>query len=179
MWSAWDLILPIVAIFIARNIPGGGIRVAAMGYSIYLISRVVFELVAGKFLFKTNDRKKMATAIFGILCLSAGYFSFVFTNSVQLVFVSYVILGAGFGIASPAKNALFAIHLDKGRESTAWSLNDAICASVMALATALGGFIASSYGFQILFLLAGFVNLVSILPYMLYIYPSFGMWKKI
>lgn len=177
LWSAWDFVLPIIAIFIAANIPGGNIQTAATGYSIYLISRVIFELISGKVLQRTNDKKKILIAIFGILCLSVAYFSFAFTNSLLLVFLSYSILGAGFGIASPAKNSLFAIHLDKNKESSEWSLNDAVCAIAMALATALGGFIAAEYGFQILFLLAGIVNILSIIPYLLYIYPNLDILK--
>ena len=39
----------------------------------------------------------------------------------------------------------------------------------MALATALGGFIAASYGFRLLFIIAGLVNLFAIPPYLLYL----------
>lgn len=172
LWSAMDFVFPIIALFIAKNIPGGSIQTAASGYSIYLISRVIFELISGRILQHTKDKKKMIIAIVGIFCLSLAYFVFAFTNTLYLVFLSYAILGAGFGIASPAKNALFAIHLDKNKESAEWSLNDAVCAIAMALSTALGGFVAAEYGFQIVFLIAGILNLFSILPYLLYIYPK-------
>ncbi len=172
LWSAWDFVLPIIAIFIAKNIPGGNIQTAATGYSIYLISRVIFELVSGKFLQHTRDKKKMLIAIFGILCLSVAYSGFAFASSLQIIFLSYAILGAGLGIAAPAKNSLFAIHLDKNKESEEWSLNDAVCAIAMALATALGGFVAAEYGFQLLFWIAAVINLLSVIPYLLYVYPN-------
>ena len=170
LWSAWDFVLPIISIFIANNVSGGNVQTAATGYSIYLITRVVFELISGRILQRTNDRKKVLMSIFGILCLSIAYFGFAFTNTITSLFIFYSILGVGLGIAAPAKNSLFAIHLDKNKESTEWSLNDAISFICMALATALGGFVAAAYGFQIVFLLAGVINVVSILPYILYIY---------
>lgn len=177
LWSAWDLVLPIIAIFIAKSVPGGNIQTAASGYSIYLISRVIFELITGKILQHTKDRRKMITAILGILCLSVAYFGFAFAKNLHSVFLSYAILGLGFGVAAPAKNTLFSIHLDKNKESTEWSLNDAVCAIAMALATALGGFVAAEYGFQTLFLIAGVVNILSILPYLLYVYPNLDILK--
>lgn len=175
LWSAWDFVLPIIAIFISANIPGGNIKTAATGFSIYLISRVVFELISGKLLLKTSDRKKITIAIFGILFLSLAYFGFAFAKTLPVIFLFYSILGMGLGIATPAKSSLFAIHLDKNRETSEWSLTDAVCAISMALATALGGFIAADYGFQTLFLIAGIVNILSVLPYLLYIYPKINM----
>jgi MFS family permease len=177
LWSAWDFVLPIIAIFIAKDIPGGSIQTAAMGFSIYLISRIIFELCCGKFLQHSRDKKKMLTAIVGIFLLSIAYFGFAYTYNLQLLFFFYAVLGAGFGIATPAKNTLFSIHLDKNKEASEWSLNDAICALAMALATALGGFIAAEYGFHLLFLIAGTVNLLSVLPYALYVYPNLDLLK--
>lgn len=170
LWSAWDFVLPIIAIFIAKNVAGGNIQTAASGYSVYLITRVAFELISGRILLHTSDKKKVLMSIFGISCLTIAYFGFAFTKTLGLVFLFYAVLGIGLGIASPAKNSLFAIHLDKNKESTEWSLNDAISFICMALATALGGFIAAGYGFQTLFLIAGVFNMLSILPYVLYVY---------
>lgn len=174
LWSAWDFVLPIISIFIAKNIAGGDVRTAATGYSMYLVTRVVLELISGRILQHTNDKKKVLIAVFGILCLSIAYFGFAFTKTLQFIFLFYSVLGIGLGIASPAKNSLFAIHLDKNKESTEWSLNDAVSFICMALATALGGFVAAEYGFQVLFIIAGVVNILSVIPYILFLYyPDF------
>ena len=63
-----------------------------------------------------------------------------------------VVAGAGLGIASPAKNSLFSIHLDKNKEAIEMGVTDAVVLVCMALAGALGGFIAITYGFKILFI---------------------------
>jgi predicted MFS family arabinose efflux permease len=75
----------------------------------------------------------------------------------------------GLGIASPIKNSLFATHLDKNKETTEWGIYDAVTFVGMASTAALGGFIASSYGFNFLFVIAAIVNFIGILPYLLYI----------
>ncbi len=169
LWSAWSFVAPIFAIFIVNEIKGASIETAAFAYSVHLVSRVLFELISGRFLYKTGDRKKLLIAIVGIFCLSIAYIGFSFSTSMIMLFTSYFILGIGLGIASPAKNAIFSIHLDKNKESTEWGLADASCFIGMALATALGGFFAHQFGFKPLFLLAAVINLLSIIPYTLHL----------
>lgn len=168
LWSAWDFVTPIFAVFIVKDIPGGTIQTVAMSYSVYLITRVIFELITGRVLQNSGDKKKFVMSILGILCLSLAYLGFAFTTTMSLIFIFYAVLGIGLGVAAPAKNALFSIHLDRNKESTEWSLTDAFSFICMAMATVLGGFIATQYGFQKLFLLACIINTVSTIPYFLY-----------
>lgn len=170
LWSAWSCVAPIFAIFVVNEITGANVETAALAYSIYLVSRVLFELISGKYLIKTVDRKKLLLAILGIFCLSIGYIGFSFSTSIIMLFMSYFILGIGLGIASPAKNAIFSMHLDKNKESTEWGIADASSFICMALATAFGGFFVSQYGFRPLFLLAAIINLLSIIPYALHLW---------
>lgn len=167
LWSAWDFVTPIFAIFIVKNIEGGSIQTAAIGYSIYLITRVIFELISGSMLSKSTNKKKLIMAISGMLCLSIAYFGFAFTLNIAFIFFFYSMLGMGLGLAAPAKNSLFSIHLDKSKEATEWSLADATVFICMALATALGGFIAAQYGFPTLFLLSSIITILATIPYFL------------
>ena len=167
LWSSWNFVTPLFAIFVIKDITKGTIEVAATSFSAYLVVRVVFELISGKMLSKSNDRGKITMSIFGILCLSVAYVGFAFSSTVFHIFLFYAVLGVGLGIASPAKNSLFSIHLDKNKETTEWSLADAVTFICMAMATAIGGFVASQYGFRTLFILASVINLLAIIPYLL------------
>lgn len=167
-WSAWNFVTPIFAIFVVNNIKGGNIQTAASAFSVSLIARVIFEIITGKYLNNRTDNLKFSLAIFGIVLMSIAYIGFSLSHSLFLLFLFYIIIGIGFGIASPAKYALFTEHIDKDRATTEWSLYDAITLIGIAAATALGGFIASLYGFQFLFLLAAIVNALGIIPYLLY-----------
>ena len=42
LWSAWNFVMPIFAIFVISEIAGGNIEIAASAYSVFLITRVVF-----------------------------------------------------------------------------------------------------------------------------------------
>jgi len=168
-WAAWNFITPIFAIFVIDNIKGGNIQMAASAFSFYLITRVVVEVIAGKYSTGKSDLRKVWMTIAGMIFLSVAYIGFAFSHLIIHLFFFYVIAGIAIGIATPAKNSLFSAHLDHDREPTEWGLYDAVTLSGIALATALGGFIASAYGFQPLFLLAALINFLGIIPYLLYI----------
>jgi predicted MFS family arabinose efflux permease len=171
LWSSWNAIAPIFAIFAATKIPGGSggsTEIAASSFSVYLIVRVIFELISGKYLSVSSDFKKFAMTIFGIILMSLGYVGFALTQNIPSIFIFYSVIGMGLGIASPAKNCLFSTHLDKNREVTEWSIYDGFVYMGMAMSAAIGGFIASLYGFKFLFYLIAITNLLGIIPYLLY-----------
>ena len=169
LWSAYNFIVPIFAIFVLNNIKGGNVQIAASAFSFFLIARVLAELIICRYLSKTNERMKFLITIFGIVVISVSYLGFAFANTILTLFLFYGVTGVGLGIASPAKNSLFSTHLDKNKEPTEWGIYDAVTFFSMALAGVLGGFIASAYGFPFLFILASIVNLLSVIPYILYI----------
>lgn len=170
LWSAWNFVAPIFAIFAINNIIGGKIELAASGYSVHLIFRVIFELIVGKYLSASKEGKMLLIAILGILMITLSYIGFIFADTVFAFFAFYAIAGIGFGIVSPAKNTLFSNHLDKEKASVEWGLTDASAFISIALAAALGGFIAGQYGFRILFILSAAINSIAIIPYLLYFY---------
>ncbi len=172
LWSAWNFTTPIFAVFATQNIKHGSVEIAASAFSTYLITRVIFELISGRYTARFNDVKKMYVTTVGAGAISFAYIGFAFATATPELFLYYSLAGAGLGFMSPAKNSLFSVHLDKNKEATEWSIADATSFIAMALATALGGFIAGSYGFKVLFLLASLVNLLAIPPYLLFI------WKK-
>lgn len=168
LWSSWNAIIPIFAIFAATKIPGGNTEVAAASFSTYLIVRVIFELISGRYLFKSTDMQKFIISIIGIILMSVGYVGFALTKNVSSLFIYYGVIGMGLGVASPAKNCLFSSHLDKDKEVTEWSMYDGFVFMGMAMSATIGGFVANRYGFVFLFYLVAITNLLSIIPYILY-----------
>ncbi len=168
LWSSWNAIIPIFAIFAATKIPGGNTEIAAASFSCYLIVRVIFELISGRYLSTSKEIEKFIISIVGIILISVGYLGFAFTQSIVSLFFFYGVIGMGLGIASPAKNSLFSTHLDKNKEVAEWSMYDGFVFMGMAMAATIGGFVAHGYGFTFLFYLVATTNLLSIIPYILY-----------
>jgi MFS family permease len=167
LWGAMNFILPIFALFVT-TIPGGNVEVAATVFSVYMLIRVVFELVSGRLFAKTTDDKKLFITILGMVIMSAAYIGFAFSTNLFMLYSFYGLLGLGIGIISPVKNTLFSTHLDKNREATEWGILDAIVFFVIAVASAVGGYIAQMFGFQTLFLIAATINILGIIPYLFY-----------
>ena len=169
LWSAYNFVVPIFAVFVVNNIKGGNVQIAASAFSFFLVSRVLAELVICRYLSKINERRRVLIVIIGMVIISLSYVGFAFSSSIQPLFIFYGIVGIGLGIGSPAKHALFSTHLDKDKEPTEWGVYDASTFFSMAMAAVIGGFIASQYGFPVLFFLASIVNLLGTIPYLLYI----------
>jgi MFS family permease len=167
LWAAWNFVTPIFGLFVVSKIEGGNIEITALTFSFYLITRVVVEFIAGKKMTNFSDNKKIKTTILGLIIISLSYVCFSFASTILQVFIFYALTGIGLGIASPAKNSLFSCHLDKNKESEEWGTYDAITFIGMALSTALGGFVATQYGFPILFIAAAVLNGLGIIPYLL------------
>lgn len=168
LWSAWNFVTPIFAIFVISSIKGGNVQIAASAFSVCLIARLILEIISGKYLDNKSDKHKLFLAIVGMILMSVAYLGFAFTHSILSLFLFYILIGVGFGVASPAKYSLFTEHIDRDKATTEWSLYDAITLIGIASATALGGFIASLYGFTFLFILASIVNLLGTIPYLFF-----------
>lgn len=173
IWSAWNFIAPIVAIFIT-DIQGGTIDNAATAYSIYLVSRVFFELYSGRYLTRKSIAYKFLMTVLGITIISISYVGLAFPELLTQTYVFYAMLGLGIGIATPAKNSLFSSHLDTTTDAAQWGILDASVFLSMALAAVIGGFIARVYGFTTLLITAAVANTLGIIPYLLYI----KKWRK-
>ena len=169
LWSAWNFIIPIFSVYVATQLTGGNIQTASFAFSFYLIARVIVELISSFFLEKTKDKQKLMVVIAGNCLLSVAYLGFAFFMNIQLFYFFFIVAGIGLGIGTPAKNCLFSAHLDKNRETTEWGMYDAIVFIGMALAASLGGLIANQYGFSTLYILASIINIIGIVPYLLYI----------
>lgn len=172
LWAAWNFVTPIFAIFATQNIAGGQIQIAASAYSVHLIVRVIVELIVSRIVAKKSDRRLLIYAIAGIALTSVAYIGFAMSSTLVHLFVFYAVAGIGFGISSPAKGTLFAEHLDREKASVEWGLADATAFIAIALAAALGGFIAEIYGFRLLFILSAIVNVIATIPYILFV------WQK-
>ena len=165
LWSGWNFLFPLLGIFVVNNIAHGTLETVAWAYSLHLIARIAAELLSGRHITRSGDKLKLITAIVGSLILGLGYLAFLMVRSIHLLYFVYIMMGIGFGISSPAKFSLFSIHLDRSREATEWSFYDSSSLMGMAISGVIGGVVASRFGFNVLFVVASFVNLIGVFPY--------------
>src|SRR3989344_4466188 len=109
LWSSWNAIIPIFAIFAATQIPEGNTEIAAASFSTYLIVRVVFELISGKYLSHSSEMQKFIVTIIGIILMSGGYLGFALTKDI-LYFSIMVLLVRDWGLLLLQK-ILYFLHI--------------------------------------------------------------------
>ncbi len=149
---------PIYAIFVA-NI-GGDILAAGGAYA-------AFSLAAGLMVFfisrwEDHVKHKEKLVMIGHVIGAAGILGYLFVQNPLQLFLIQIVLGFAEAIGSPAFDGLYSRYLDQGRFASEWGLYDSIDYSVAGISAALGGLIASVYGFQTLFLVMFLLSLLSI-----------------
>jgi MFS family permease len=163
IFAAYQLFTPIFAIFISEKI-GGNLEVIGISMGIYLFSKALFELPVGIFIDQSKSEKDdLYASIFGTMLVGMVYLAYVFIDSVGQLYILQALLGLGGAIAYPGWYSIFTKHIDKGKEGFEWSLYDVLLGIGMAAAATLGGFIASIYSFNTLFILVAVVTFVGAL----------------
>lgn len=159
---------PIFAVFVTQEISGGDITAAATSISVYLLVRTGAELLSSKYVSTFSDQKKVKAIILGYLLVSLSMIGFALSESILSIYLFWALSGFAFGISTPAKLTLFSNSLDKNKETVEWGAYDSITLIAMAIATSVGGVVASTFGFRTLFFTASGVCLLGIIPYLGY-----------
>lgn len=161
--SAFGSFAPIFAIFITNQVAGGSAKVAGLAASVYWIVKSVIQLPIARFLDKTDGERDEFWAVFlGYLLSGFVPFAYNFITEPWQLYVAQGFLGVCMAWAVPAWYSIFTRHVDKWRISFEWSLESVFAVGLAtAGATALGGYIADTFGFNILFNAAGVLAVVS------------------
>ena len=159
-WSAWGLINPIFAIFIVDHIQGGSIFIVGIAVAIYWISKSTLAIPVGIFIDSLpSERDDYFFLVLGLFIASIVLFGYIFAKLPWHIFVLQAVYGAGVATSMASWRAIFTRHIDKGKEATEWSIEDASFGMGVGIAGAVGGWTVSVYGFNIVFLGAGIIGL--------------------
>lgn len=168
-WASWNLVVPLFAVFVVQDIAGGTVAQAATGLTVYLLVRMVVELVVSRKSGELSNAQRAVIDVLGMVVVSIAYLIMATTPTFGAVLAFYALAGLGFGISSPVKYSLFSRSLEPQKEASVWGFYDVATLSSMAIATMLGGLIAQQYGFKVLFLLSAALNIIGAIPYFFFI----------
>lgn len=168
LWSPYFAISPLFGLYVTDRIDNGSLEIAALSYSMYLVTRVFFEMISGLGLKRTSNNTKMMVVIGGIAISALGLAGFAYASTVFQLYLFYSIVGAGTGISCPLKNTLFSLYLDKGKETEEWAVYDSVVILAAAAFTAVSGVIANEFGYSVFFFLSAITVALGIGPYIYY-----------
>jgi len=164
------LVAPIFAIFLTNQILGGDIKVAGYAAAIYLIVKSLVVIPFGKYLDKNHGEKDdLWFIVIGNTLGAIAVFGYIFSSQPWHIYLLQVIYAVGMGMNVPAYSAMFTRHIDKGKEAFDWSVRSCLIGLGAGVAGALGGIVASYFGFKTLFVGTGiFIFLSAFSPFLIY-----------
>lgn len=159
--SGFGLISPILSVFFTDQIRGGGLGVAGLASTVYLVTKSALTLPIARYL----DRKKgeeddFAAMFWGSVLTSLVPFSYLVITTPIQVYAVQMIYGVGQALSYPSWLAIFTRHITKHKTGVSWGLYFTLTDVCGALTAGIGGALAAHFGFAPLFVLVGMVSLV-------------------
>lgn len=166
--SAWGLLGPIFALFIVQNITVGSAteaaKVAGFASLAYWIVKSILQIPIGRYLDKNHGEKDdFIFSFLGIILATITPFGFLFSSLPWHIYLFQILHAIGMAMLVPSWYAIFTRHIDKGKEAFEWGLDSTILGIGAGLTGAIGGIMAASWGFKIIFVLVGVLNIISAL----------------
>lgn len=156
--TGWNLVNPIFAVYITKQIQGGGLELIGFCTAIYLILRATLQLPFSRFIDShKGEMDDFLVMAIGSLLTSLMPFMYIFATKPVHVLVIQGITGTASAMVSPGWLAIFTRHISKNSEAQSWGLYNSLVSYAGALAGALSGFMADKFGFKNLYLIVGIV----------------------
>src|SRR3989344_3306335 len=149
VWAnlAAGMLIPIYAIFVETI--GGDILDASWAYFSFMISSGLVIFLVSKWEDRMKHKEKLV--VLGGMLASLGYLQYIFVHNQIGLIITQVVLGLSVSIRTPSYDALYSVHLDKNKEASEWGSWESMYFIVTAIAALLGGYVASTFGFKMLF----------------------------
>lgn len=164
---AGGLIAPIYAIFVEEI--GGDLLAAGTAYAAFSISAGLLLFFISRW--EDHVKHKERLVVGGWLLSCIGYLGYIFVeNPLQLVLVQ-VVFGIGTAVCNPAFDGIYSKNLDRGHFVSEWGMWESMSFIVTAIGALIGSYVASLFGFRILFMFMFGFSLIGLLV-------SFRLLKK-
>lgn len=151
-----SLLTPIYAIFV-QNV-GGDILDAGIASFAFMVSTgtLVFFLSRLENKFKHQER----LYLLGYVLSAIGYTFYLFVTNKFELFAVQVFLGISYALYLPVRDALYTRFLDKGKEALEWGEWETEDFVIPAIAAIVGAGVASTFGFQYLFMMMSGISMI-------------------
>lgn len=140
---------PIYALFVEEI--GGDLMDAGLTVGIFAFTAGVVVLLSGRFSDKIKERELVVVA--GYIILGLGFLLYLFVDSIWFLFCVQAIVGLGEAIYSPSFDAVYSKHLEARKAGTQWGAWEGMNYFIGAIGAVIGGFVATRFGFDPLFVI--------------------------
>ena len=166
MKGTWP-ILPIFAIYIVQNIPGGDAQVVGIAAGIYFIVKAFAVIPIGRYLDNIKGEEDDFWFMFaGVLITGLVPLGYLAIQTPFHLYILQFVYALGAAMYAPTWGGIFTRHIDKDREASTWSVESAMLGLGMGVAGFIGGFIADKIGFAPLFVFVSLMNIMGGVGYL-------------
>ena len=161
---AGNLLGPLYAVYIEGL--GGSIAVVSGTWSVMLLTTTLVNFSLIRYGDKVKEHEYLLIA--GFIFRSIAWIGFVYAGNIFAILILQIVIGLGEAVGSTGFDAIMAEHLDKSRHIRDYAVWKTVSNLLAALATLIGGFVVTSYGFSPMFYFMGVVALAcAIFTYLL------------
>jgi MFS family permease len=149
--GAFGLILPILPIFLIDNISDATLLTIALSYSIFLTAKAFFGWIFELFLTHGDYILRIKSGLFfGSLFITLTPIAYLYATSMSHIFLAQMLLGLGFAFMKTSWMHLTHQTVENFFHETLLHAHGFILTFCLAIAAAVGGFIAYNYGYETL-----------------------------
>ncbi len=154
LYGGWGFILPILAIFITREVTGGTLATVGFVVATYWITKSTLQPFFAHSMDKViGEQDDMSFLLKGIIMVTIVPFLYIFVTQVWQIFILEALRGVAMALVTPAWFGIFTRHIDKNWEAYTWSLQSTALGYTAGIAAIFGGTIASFMGFRVIFVI--------------------------
>jgi len=152
---AGNLLGPLYAVYIKGL--GGSIAVVSGTWSIMLLTTTLANFALIRYGDKVREHEYFL--ILGFIFRVIAWIGFVYAGNLASIIALQIIIGLGEAVGSTGFDAIMAEHLDRSSHIRDYATWKTISNLLAALATFIGGFVVTIYGFSPMFWFMGAVAL--------------------
>ena len=163
-FAATGLLGPIFAIFVEDHINGGSAAVAGIAVAVFLVTRSLVQIPAARIIDKLRgDRDDFWFMFGGLFAAALIQMLYLFIKTPFDLYLVQFLLGIALAFNFPSFMALFTKHIANNREATMWGVYYTFFDLVSAAAAAIGGVIATMFGFKAIILVGTIIGVIGAL----------------
>ena len=160
--AGWGLIDPVLSVFIIQRVVGGTLMTIGIAAAIYWIIRSVAQIPIANMLDRIpGERDDFMALVGGLLLVGVSAIAMCWVTRIWELYLVHAIQAIAFAFYYAAWPTIYSRHLDKDAISLDWSLDSSVSGVGAGVAGFLGGVIAGTLGYDVVFVGAGIMAFIA------------------
>jgi MFS family permease len=160
--AGWGLIDPVFSVFIIQKVVGGTLTVIGIAAAIYWVIRSVAQIPIANMLDRIpGEHDDFMALVGGLLLIGISAIAMCWVTQIWELYLVHAVQAIAFAFYYAAWPTIYSRHLDKDAISLDWSLDSSVSGIGAGVAGFLGGVIAETLGYNIVFVGAGIMAFIA------------------